>query len=313
MQILKDKPLMEAEKIATGREESEEEDQEQDQVVVGKPEEKEKQIGPDTEVGNIQNVAPPAVGTVTPAQPSTKVEPTSPPEPVSADATVDKSKETDANVSPGADITKPDGVDTSTKVEPNKKAKDDESTLKGVETNSDIKKMITTFYEKGYPIINVTEDQIKGMLNNTGDVSTKNGTVKKIGSKMITVIFKKRTNNKWRTINGQIGSANKALGGSNSKLMGTAVKDVDGEKVTDGNGKPIIKYPGEWGTKYGLKNSDLSKYGLIPIYAKPSFVKTNPDLKNAAGEPKPNASRWRSIPIDGVKGIIFGGKIYWKK
>jgi len=61
MQILKDKPLMEAEKIATGREEEEQEDK----TIVDEPAEKEKQIGPDTEVGSIQTVVPPDAGTVT--------------------------------------------------------------------------------------------------------------------------------------------------------------------------------------------------------------------------------------------------------
>jgi len=312
MQILKDKPLMEAEKIATGREESEEEDQELDQTVVGKPEEKEKQIGPDTEVGNIQNVAPPAAGTVTTVNPpSTKIEPTSPPAPVSADATVDKSKETDTKVSPGDDITKPDGVDTTGKVEPNKPPAGPETDIKGVEATSDIGKLATRLYDKGYRFVVSSESEIKDLLHNASSVNIKGDNVKRIGSKFITIIFRKRSDNKWRVLSGQIGSINKSFTNDKNKLMGTPVRDIAGEKVTDANGKPVIKYPGEWGAKYGLKSSNLSDYNLIPIYT--SNVKQDPNLKNAAGESKPKASKWRSVPLDRVKGVIVGKKVYWKK
>jgi hypothetical protein len=317
MQILKDKPLMEAEKIATGKEESEEEDQELDQTVVGKPEEKEKQIGPDTEVGNIQTVAPPAAGTVTTVNlPSTKIEPTSPPAPVSADATVDKSKETDAKVSPGDDITKPDGVDTTGKVEPVVKNPTNIINTKGEVDSGDVAKMLRSLGKDGYTFKNVTEDQIRQILHNTGDVSIRNNDVaKKIGSKMVTIIFTKKSTGKPRVINGQIGSINKSFGGSNNKryYMGTPVKDVDNQVVTNIDGKPLIKYPGEWGAKYGLDSSKLKSYDLIPILANPSSVTMDSSLKNAAGDAKPNASRWRTISVPSVKAIIYKQTIYWKK
>jgi len=316
MQILKDKPLMEAEKIATGREESEQEDEENDKVVVGKPVEKEKQIGPDTEVGNIQNVAPPEAGTVTAVPPSTKIEPTSPPEPISADATVDKSKETDAKVSPGDDITKPDGVDTTGKVEPIAKNPTNIINTKGEVDPGDTAKMFRSLSKKGYTYKNVTEDQMRQILHNTGDVTVRNNDVaKKIGSKMVTIVFRKKSTGKPRVINGQIGSINKSFGGSNDKnyYMGTPVKDADNQTVTNIDGKPVIKYPGEWGAKYGLDSSKLKGYDLIPILANPSSVTMDSSLKNAAGEAKPNASRWRTVSVPSVKAIIYGKTIYWKK
>jgi hypothetical protein len=316
MQILKDKHLMEAEKIATGKEEEEQEDQELDQTVVGKPEEKEKQIGPDTEVGNIQTVAPPAAGTVTAVPPSTKVEPTSPPPPVSSDTTVDKSKETDANLNPGKDVTKPDGVDTTGKVEPVAKNPTNIINTKGEVDSGDVAKMLRSLSKDGYRYKNVTEDQIRQILHNTGDVTVRNNDVaKKIGSKMVTIIFTKKSTGKPRVINGQIGSINKSFGGSNNKkyYMGTPVKDVDNQTVTNIDGKPVIKYPGEWGAKYGLDSSKLKGYDLIPILANKSSVTMDPSLKNAAGEAKPDASRWRTVSVPSVKAIIYGKTVYWKK
>lgn len=316
MQILKDKPLMEAEKIATGREESEQEDEEQDQVVVGKPEEKEKQIGTDTEVGNIQNVAPPEIGTVSNVQPSTKVEPTSPPAPVSADATVDKSKETDINVNPGQDVTKPDGVDTTGKVEPVAKNPSNIINTKGEVDTGDTAKMLRSLSKAGYTFKNTTEDQMRQILHNDGDVTVRNNDVaKKIGSKIVTIIFTKKSTGKPRVITGQIGSINKSFGGNSEKkyYMGTPVKDADNQTVTNIDGKPVIKYPGEWGKSYGLDSSKLKSYDLIPILANKSSVKINPSLKNAAGESKPDASRWRTVSVPSVKAIIYGKTVYWKK
>ena len=317
MQILKDKPLMEAEKIATGREESEQEDEEKDQVVVGKPEEKEKQIGTDTEVGNIQNVAPPAAGTVTPViPPSTKIEPTSPPAPVSADATVDKSKETDAKVSPGDDITKPDGVDTTSKVEPVAKTPTNTIDTKGEVDPGDTAKMLRSLSKAGYTFKNATEEQIRQILHNDGDITVRNNDVaKKIGSKIVTIIFTKKSTGKPRVITGQIGSINKSFGGSSEKkyYMGTPVKDADNQTVTNIDGKPVIKYPGEWGKSYGLDSKKLKNYDLIPILANKSSVTMDPSLKNAAGEAKPDASRWRTVSVPSVKAIIYGKTVYWKK
>jgi hypothetical protein len=36
-------------------------------------------------------------------------------------------------------------------------------------------------------------------------------------------------------------------------------------------------------------------------------------LKNAAGEAKPDASRWRTVSVPSVKAIIYGQTVYWKK
>lgn len=312
MQILKDKPLMEAEKIATGKEEEEQEDK----AIVDEPAEKEKQIGPDTEVGSIQTVVPPAAGTVTAVPPSTKIEPTSPPEPISADATVDKSKETDAKVSPGDDITKPDGVDTTGKVEPIAKTPTNTIDTKGEVDPGDTAKMLRSLSKNGYTFKNATEDQIRQILHNDGDVTVRNNDVaKKIGSKIVTIIFTKKSTGKPRVITGQIGSINKSFGGSSEKkyYMGTPVKDADNQTVTNIDGKPVIKYPGEWGKSYGLDSTKLKGYDLIPILANKSSVTTDPSLKNAAGEAKPDASRWRTVSVPSVKAIIYGKTVYWKK
>lgn len=314
MQILKDKPLMEAEKIATGREEEEQE--EKDQEVVANPEDKEKQIGPDTEVGNIQNVAPPEAGTVSAVEPSTKVEPTSPPEPVSVGDTTDKSKETDSNVTPGEDVTKPDGVDTTGKVEPVAKNPNNIINTKGEVDTGDTAKMLRSLSKSGYTFKNTTEEQMRQILHNEGDVTVRNNDVaKKIGSKMVTIIFTKKSTGKPRVITGQIGSINKSFGGSSEKkyYMGTPVKDADNQTVTNIDGKPVIKYPGEWGKSYGLDSSKLKGYDLIPILANKSSVKMDPSLKNAAGEAKPDASRWRTVSVPSVKAIIYGKTVYWKK
>lgn len=258
-----------------------------------------------TEVGTVTNVAPPEIGTVT------KVEPTQPPKPVSAEP--DKSKETDSNVTPPSTVTKPDGVDTTTKVQPTRPDSDAGSSIKNIESNVDIQRMIKSLHGKGYPFINASDSEIRDILKNTGDVDVHGHTAKKIGGKTITVIFRKRSDNSWRVINGQIGSENKPLGGSKDKLMGTPIRDLDGKKVLDADGKPVIKYPGEWGAKYGKKSDDLKGHDLIPIYARNGYVTTNPNLKNAAGESKPKASKWRSIPLEKVKGVIVGKTIYWKK
>lgn len=315
MQILNDKSLMEVDKIATGKEEDEKD--EKDQEVVDSPEEKEKQLGPDTEVGNIQNVAPPMAGTVAAVNPaSTEIEPTSPPLPVSADDTIDKSKETDAKISPDDDITKPDGVDTTGKVDPITKTPANTIDTKGEVDSGDVSKMLRSLGKDGYIFKNVNEDQIRQILHNTGDVTVRNNDIaKKIGSKFVTIIFTKKSTGKPRVITGQIGSINKSFGGSSEKkyYMGTPVKDVDNQVVTNIDGKPLIKYPGEWGAKYGLDSSKLKSYDLIPILANTSSVTMDSSLKNAAGDAKPNASRWRTVSVPLVKAIIYRETIYWKK
>lgn len=315
MQILNDKSLMEVDKIATGKEEDEKD--EKDQEVVDSPEEKEKKAGPDTEVGNIQNVAPPMAGTVAAVNPaSTEIEPTTPPVPVSADVTVDKSKETDIKISPGNDITKPDGVDTSDKVQPVTKDPVDSIDKKGEVDAGDTAKMLRSLSKKGYTFKNATEEQIRQILYNDGDVTVRNNDVaKKIGSKIVTIIFTKKSTGKPRVITGQIGSVNKSFGGSGEKkyYMGTPVKDADNQTVTNIDGKPVIKYPGEWGKSYGLDSKKLKNYDLIPILANKSSVTVDPSLKNAAGEAKPDASRWRTVSVPSVKAIIYGKTVYWKR
>jgi hypothetical protein len=305
-QILTNRSLFEAEEVTP---ETEEEKKKKEEEEAKEKEAEKEKTGPDTEVGDIEKVAPPATGTITKVEPET--EPSGEEEPAD-----DKSKETNVAIAPTSAVTKPDGVDTSTKVDPAPKSPDNIISTKGDVTTGDTAKMIRTLSKAGYSFKNASEDQIRQILHNTGDVRVKNDDIaKKIGSKFITVIYTKKSNGSPRVLAGQIGSINKSFGGSQDKkyYMGTPVRDDDGVKVTNVDGKPVMKYPGEWGAKYGLNSDKLKSYDLVPILATKGSVTIDTGLKNAAGEPKAEASRWRTVFVPNVKAVIYNKTVYWKK
>jgi hypothetical protein len=305
-QILTNRSLFEAEEVTP---ETEEEKKKKEEEEAKEKEAEKEKTGPDTEVGDIEKVAPPATGTITKVEPET--EPSGEEEPAD-----DKSKETNVAIAPTSAVTKPDGVDTSTKVDPAPKSPDNIISTKGDVTTGDTAKMIRTLSKAGYSFKNTSEDQIRQILHNTGDVRVKNDDIaKKIGSKFITVIYTKKSNGSPRVLSGQIGSINRSFGGGQDKkyYMGTPVRDDDGVKVTNVDGKPVMKYPGEWGAKYGLTSDKLKSYDLVPILATKSSVTMDSGLKNAAGEAKPEASRWRTVSVPNVKAVIYNKTVYWKK